>query len=225
MQLLAFLAMNVLLGRLKNRRREHRSSYAKSVQQLFTVLAGNNKTNPPQNAFDGSLMRLSTPRCKSISISCWCTLGRTECSSRPTFREAFSKCRENTFDSAAFMLTSYQCRGVHGDPVGIPWSNNQQEQHSVEFFINHSSSQLAGYFDSPFWQRIVLQAGQHEPSVRHAIVAIGALHEKLLTGTVNLGQSHDRRTQFALEQCNKSIQHLVKPNVCPSFGLPWCHIY
>ena len=58
---------------------------------------------------------------------------------------------------------------------------------------------------------MVLQAGRQEPAVRHAIAAIGALHEKLLTGAVNPEQSQDKRTQFALEQCNKSIQHLVKP--------------
>lgn len=54
--------------------------------------------------------------------------------------------------------------------------------------------------------------------MRHAIAAIGALHEKLLTGSVNPNQSQDRRTRFALEQCNKSIQLLVKPHVSLSFA-------
>lgn len=111
------------------------------------------------------------------------------------------------------LLTFFCYRGVRTSPVDLPWSNNQQEQHSVEFFFEHSSPQLAGYFDSPFWQRTVLQAGRHEPAVRHAIAAIGALHEKLLTGAIDPEQSQDKRTQFALEQCNKSIQHLVVPNV------------
>jgi hypothetical protein len=93
----------------------------------------------------------------------------------------------------------------------LPWSNDRQEQHALQFFVRHSAPQLAGYFDSPFWQRMVLQAGRQEPAVRHAIAAIGALHEKLLTGAVNPTQSQDKRTRFALEQCNKSIQHLVQP--------------
>lgn len=58
---------------------------------------------------------------------------------------------------------------------------------------------------------MVLQAGQHEPSVRHALAAIGSLHEKLLAGSIVPSQPQDNRTRFALEQCNKSIQHLVKP--------------
>lgn len=60
-------------------------------------------------------------------------------------------------------------------------------------------------------QKMVLQAGHHEPSVRHALAAIGSLHEKLLAGTVDPSQPQDARTRFALEQCNKSIQYLVKP--------------
>ena len=102
-------------------------------------------------------------------------------------------------------------RGVRTETVDLPWSSDRQEQHSLQFFVKHSAPQLAGYFDSPFWQRMVLQAGRQEPAVRHAIAAIGALHEKLLTGAVNPEQSQDQRTRFALEQCNKSIQHLVSP--------------
>lgn len=79
------------------------------------------------------------------------------------------------------------------------------------FFVRSSAPQLAGYFDLPFWQRMVLQAGRHEPAVKHAIAAIGTLHEKLLTGAVNSNVSQDKRTRFALEQCNKSIQHLITP--------------
>ena len=101
--------------------------------------------------------------------------------------------------------------GVRTDPVTLPWSEDRHEQHALQFFVRHSAPQLAGYFDSPFWQRMVLQAGRNEPAVKHAIAAVGALHEKLLTGAVNPNESQDRRTQFALEQCNKSIQHLLKP--------------
>lgn len=58
---------------------------------------------------------------------------------------------------------------------------------------------------------MVLQAGRHEPSVRHALAAIGSLHEKVLAGIIDPTQPQDARTQFALQQCNKSIQHLIKP--------------
>ncbi|KAK5110877.1 hypothetical protein LTR85_000715 [Meristemomyces frigidus] len=103
--------------------------------------------------------------------------------------------------------------GARTDPVALPWSDDRQEQHALQFFVRNSAPQLAGYFDSPFWQRMILQAGRHEPAVKHAIAAIGALHEKLLIGAVSPDSSQSKRTRFALEQCNKSIRHLVKPAV------------
>ncbi|KAK3109606.1 hypothetical protein LTR53_016957, partial [Teratosphaeriaceae sp. CCFEE 6253] len=102
--------------------------------------------------------------------------------------------------------------GSSTDPVTLPWSDDRHEQHALQFFVRHSAPQLAGYFDSPFWQRMVLQAARHEPAVKHAVAAIGALHEKLLTGAVNPEvELRESRARFALEQCNKSIQHLLQP--------------
>ncbi|KAM0722282.1 hypothetical protein Q7P37_001723 [Cladosporium fusiforme] len=101
--------------------------------------------------------------------------------------------------------------GLQIDPVTLPWSEDPQTQHALQFFVQHSAPQLAGYFDSPFWQRTLLQSGRHEPAVKHAIAAIGALHERLLMGAEEADTSHKRQTRFALEQCNKSIQHLTAP--------------
>lgn len=33
-------------------------------------------------------------------------------------------------------------------------STDRQEQHSLNFFVKHSAPQLAGYFDSPFWEKM-----------------------------------------------------------------------
>lgn len=101
--------------------------------------------------------------------------------------------------------------GLHTDTVTLPWSEDRQTQHALQFFVKHSAPQLAGYFDSPFWQKTLLQCGRHQPAVKHAIAAIGALHERLLIGADETDAVHKRQTKFALEQCNKSIQHLTKP--------------
>ncbi|KAK5698463.1 hypothetical protein LTR17_023638 [Elasticomyces elasticus] len=102
--------------------------------------------------------------------------------------------------------------GASTTPITLPFSNDRHEQHALQFFVHNSAPQLAGYFDSPFWQRMVLQAARHEPAVKHAVAAIGALHEKLLTGAISADvQMRESRARFALEQCNKSIQYLVKP--------------
>jgi hypothetical protein len=91
------------------------------------------------------------------------------------------------------------------------WSEDRQVQHSLQFFIRHSAPQLSGYFDSPFWQQMLLQSGFQSPAVTHAIAAIGALHEKLLAGADKKELGNPRKCSFALEQCNQSIQHLTKP--------------
>lgn len=96
------------------------------------------------------------------------------------------------------------------DTVSLPWSDDWAERHALQFFCVHSAPQLAGYFDSPFWQRMVLQAGRHEPAIKHAIAAVGAMHERLLVGSPAPGDGPDQRTKFALEQCNKSIRYLVR---------------
>ncbi|UKZ83483.1 hypothetical protein TrVFT333_011292 [Trichoderma virens FT-333] len=42
-----------------------------------------------------------------------------------------------------------------------------------------TASELSGYFDSTFWTQRVLQECHFEPSIRHAVVALGALYKTL----------------------------------------------
>lgn len=101
--------------------------------------------------------------------------------------------------------------GSPSTPVSVPWSEDREVQHALQFFIHHSAPQLAGYFDSPFWQRMLLQSARHSPAVKHAVAAIGTLHEKLLIGKDDQDATIQRKTRFALEQCNQSIKHLTEP--------------
>ncbi|KAI1084144.1 hypothetical protein F5B20DRAFT_523817 [Whalleya microplaca] len=82
-----------------------------------------------------------------------------------------------------------------------------QSKRSFAFFVQRTSPQLAGFFGSDFWERHVLQAAHHESAVRHAIVAIGSLHELLdLQGAMT-----DPNGAFALEQYNLAIRDLLVP--------------
>jgi hypothetical protein len=38
---------------------------------------------------------------------------------------------------------------------------------------------FSGIFDPSFWTRLVPQATHHEPAIRHAGIALGALHDVL----------------------------------------------
>ena len=101
--------------------------------------------------------------------------------------------------------------GLHPKSTPLPCREDRQIQGSIQFFIHRSAPQLARYLKSPFWQKILLQSGIQLPAIKHAIAAIGALHERLLLGPDDQNSGNPRKCGFALEQCNQSIQHLVKP--------------
>ncbi|KAH8600109.1 hypothetical protein B0O99DRAFT_503521 [Bisporella sp. PMI_857] len=66
--------------------------------------------------------------------------------------------------------TLYQLRG---------FSLNQQEGQYFQIFRTKTAGELSGFFDSEFWTRSVLQESHSEASIRHAVVALGALYKTL----------------------------------------------
>jgi len=64
---------------------------------------------------------------------------------------------------------------------------------------------LGGSFHASFWGREVMQAAIHHTPIRHLVVAVGAAYEAFEGGHTTRGTDVD----FALQQCNRSIQHLT----------------
>ena len=91
--------------------------------------------------------------------------------------------------------------GPSFDPNASPQSN-----HAFAFFIQKTSPQLAGFFGSNFWERLILQAAYHESAIRHAAIAIGSLHEQLYQT-----EALDGSNPFALEHYNLAIRSLLGP--------------
>lgn len=91
----------------------------------------------------------------------------------------------------------------------VKWRRNWRERHSLNFFVNFSAPQMAGFFDSTFWQRMVIQTSYHEPAILHAITAIGALHECIMQRAFADEKRKARAIEFALNQCNKAISCLT----------------
>ncbi len=101
------------------------------------------------------------------------------------------------------------------------------ELRSLGFFHHKTAPSLSSYFDAEFWTRLVFQMSYVEPSVRHAMIALGALHEERERGVklipimpqvihpgnsvdVSLGAHDKNGTEFALAQYNKAIALLSK---------------
>jgi len=84
----------------------------------------------------------------------------------------------------------------------------------LEFFYVQTAPALSSYFDADFWTRLVLQMSHAEPVIKHAVVAVGALHRqresvaKLAIKTVRDSAHHN--DPFALTQYNRAIGHLSK---------------
>lgn len=102
----------------------------------------------------------------------------------------------------------------------------QAERRALEYFKTRSAPSFSGHFDAEFWSRIVLQIGQSEPAIWHAMVALGALNEqrdrqtkkmpvKAMLVTDPMGADVPRlpvqpqeNDPLALVHYNKAISHL-----------------
>lgn len=86
---------------------------------------------------------------------------------------------------------------------------DDQERRSFEFFRAETMPGVAGYFGSPTW-KLVLQAAEQEPAVSKAIMALGALHEKLTIQASNSDGGRMLETTFPLRQYSKALGELRK---------------
>ncbi|KAF2003994.1 hypothetical protein P154DRAFT_485637 [Amniculicola lignicola CBS 123094] len=87
-----------------------------------------------------------------------------------------------------------------------------EEQESFYFYRSHGARELAGFFPSVFWQTEILQASYCVPAIRHAVVALGAMHRKMIDGhaAVVPDDANDKELRFALEHSNRAIQELIR---------------
>ena len=70
---------------------------------------------------------------------------------------------------------------------------------------------LSGHFSNDFWERRVLQACGVEPSIRHAVIAIGAVHQDFISLHKGNDKVYDPSIKaFAFRQYTKAISHLYR---------------
>lgn len=87
-------------------------------------------------------------------------------------------------------------------------SSNEAERRAFDFFHHHTVKTLAGLFDPSFWTRLVMQATFHETAIRHAVCALGALHEYSQFGATADGAGN----VFAMQQYGRAMRSLVGGN-------------
>ncbi|KAB8296672.1 hypothetical protein EYC80_002096 [Monilinia laxa] len=107
-------------------------------------------------------------------------------------------------------------------PPTLGLAFDAKEGQYFQVFRTHTASELSGFFDSEFWTRSVLQESHSEASIRHAVVALGALYKTLEkvaesppsspTSTSNQstssGDSAPTHWNFAWEQYGKAVTRM-----------------
>ncbi|KAK1826100.1 hypothetical protein QBC39DRAFT_269782 [Podospora conica] len=101
--------------------------------------------------------------------------------------------------------------------VTLPF--NLQEGLYFQLFQEQTANELSGFFDSGFWSRTVLQECHSEASIRHAVVALGALYKTLEkstespqgspTGERDPSDTAWRHWEMAVKQYSNACQELI----------------
>ena len=93
---------------------------------------------------------------------------------------------------------------------------NRKERRSYQFFHEKTFDEFTGFYDFYFWKKVIFPASQYEAPIRHALAALGSLHESM-----GLDDDHGRDRQrdlraFACSEYNKAIAYLTSKTSPPS---------
>ncbi|PQE05373.1 C6 zinc finger domain protein [Rutstroemia sp. NJR-2017a BVV2] len=85
-----------------------------------------------------------------------------------------------------------------------------QERRAFHYFINATAPMMAGFATERCWSEFLPRAAHYERPIRHALVALGALHESrtMVSRGVKLDSS---LLEFPLQEYGRAIRSLVEP--------------
>jgi hypothetical protein len=161
-------------------------------------------------------------RMRNLQVGSHCTLLHGQLT-YTTFRVRRIKCDEAKPSCQRCSMTGRKCDGYSSDitisnqtpknyteliqRISVHIPGNTEEKRGFDFFLRNTAAELSGYYESAFWEKLILAASAQKPSLRHAVVALGALHEdfsrkRLVPSTPS---AEDQKTQFALNQYAKAM--------------------
>ncbi|KIN03138.1 hypothetical protein OIDMADRAFT_97438, partial [Oidiodendron maius Zn] len=140
-----------------------------------------------------------------------------------TIRVRRIKCDESRPSCQRCLMTGRKCDGYSSDitissqtpnnstdliqRISVHTPGNAEEKRGFDFYLRNTAAELSGYYDSLFWEKLILAASAQKPSLRHAVIALGALHEdfsrkRLVSSTLS---AEEQESQFALNQYAKAM--------------------
>ncbi|EME49840.1 hypothetical protein DOTSEDRAFT_164590 [Dothistroma septosporum NZE10] len=107
-----------------------------------------------------------------------CKIRRVKCDEeKPFCRRCTTTGRKCDGYAAAFDTNSSS-----PEPLAVALVNDVScdalERRTFDYFRSRTAPCVSGYFHDLIWERLVLQLSHSEPAVRHAVNALGALHEE-----------------------------------------------
>ncbi|PYH41012.1 uncharacterized protein BP01DRAFT_188559 [Aspergillus saccharolyticus JOP 1030-1] len=87
------------------------------------------------------------------------------------------------------------------------WTLTSDERNCFAFFQLQTVPGLAEVFDSPLWERFILQQSSADPAVSHAVIMLGAIHQGAVMNRMRLSGSrpHNSHLNFSLEQSARAF--------------------
>ncbi|RMZ75436.1 hypothetical protein DV737_g5304, partial [Chaetothyriales sp. CBS 132003] len=81
------------------------------------------------------------------------------------------------------------------------------ERRALAFFQHETAREFSGAFSGELWSRFMLLMAQHQSAVKHALVALGTLHERFVT---TKDASHQGLTsEYALQHYSNAIKEVI----------------
>lgn len=92
--------------------------------------------------------------------------------------------------------------------ISVHLEGTTRQRRSFNFFLEFTAPHLCApeALTDEFWKTLLLQTAHHEPVVKHAVIALGALHETFEKGEFDSGDK-----DFAVSQYIRSLELMVKP--------------
>ncbi|KAE9362684.1 hypothetical protein N431DRAFT_424500 [Stipitochalara longipes BDJ] len=145
-------------------------------------------------------------KCDETKPACTrCTSTGRKCEGYPASKPSPSSrdSRSPSAKSPDLALAALGSLSIYRVSSDIP--GDKAERRSFYYLRERAVYDISGYFESEFWDRLVLQIGHTEPSVRHALLALSSLCETY--ESQDLMDDHSKsRTQFALQHYNKAVR-------------------
>lgn len=98
----------------------------------------------------------------------------------------------------------------------------------LEFYHHNVGKTIATSLDNSFWCKIAPQMAQSEPSIRHALIALGYFN-KVTTGSLKHARLNDERHETLFFHYNKSVRSLIErmkqASFVPEVGLVTCILF